>query len=96
VDGVVVTGARTGEAPRRKEVDGVRRQVRVPMWIGSGITAQNLPRDVTRADGIIVGSTFREGGKFLGALDPRWLAGFMESWQRCCRELVPRGNRRSG
>jgi len=96
VDGVVVTGARTGEPPQRKEVDRVRRHARVPVWIGSGITAQNLPRYFTRADGFIVGSTFREGGNFLGALDPRWLAGFMESWQRCCRELVPRGNRRSG
>lgn len=78
VDGVIVTGARTTEPPSRLELRRVKKAAHVPVLIGSGMTAKNLPAHFPLADGFIVGSTFREGGRFLGALEPRRLAAFMK------------------
>lgn len=83
VDGVVVTGPRTGEPPAVKELDRVRRHAHVPVWIGSGITPQNLARYFARADGMIVGSAFRQNGQFLGRVDVQRVEGFMREWRRC-------------
>jgi uncharacterized protein len=76
-DGVIVTGARTTEPPAAAELRRVRSHARVPVLIGSGLTPANLKSYFPLADGFIVGSTFREGGRFLGALEPERLATFM-------------------
>lgn len=78
VDGVIVTGARTTEPPSLSELRRVKRHARVPVLIGSGMTPQNIRPYFKVADGFIVGSTFREQGKFLGALDPQRLNAFMK------------------
>jgi uncharacterized protein len=78
VDGVIVTGARTTEPPNEAELRRVKKQARVPVLIGSGMTPENIGKYFPLADGFIVGSTFREQGRFLGRLDPTRLAGFME------------------
>jgi len=83
VDGVVVTGPRTGEPPAVGELERVRRHASVPVWIGSGITPENLPRYFARADGFIVGSAFRQEGRFLGRVDLQRVEGFMRVWKRC-------------
>jgi membrane complex biogenesis BtpA family protein len=80
VDGVIVTGARTAEPPSLPELRRVKAQARVPVLIGSGLTPQNIRRYFPLADGFIVGSTFREAGRFLGALDPNRLAAFMRAF----------------
>jgi hypothetical protein len=77
VDGVIVTGARTTEPPAVAELRRVKRHARVPVLIGSGMTPENIRSYFPLADGFIVGSTFREGGRFLGALEPRRLERFM-------------------
>ena len=43
-DGVIVTGARTAEPPDARELRRVKKSAKVPVLIGSGITAHNLPR----------------------------------------------------
>jgi len=86
VDGVIVTGPRTGEAPALRELRRVRRHAHVPVWIGSGITPRNLPRYFKEADGFIVGSAFRTGGDFLGSTDPGRLRAFLAVWNRCRSE----------
>ena len=78
VDGVIVTGARTTEPPAVAELRRVKRQARVPVLIGSGMTPDNIRTYFSLADGFIVGSTFREGGRFLGPLEPRRLETFMK------------------
>jgi membrane complex biogenesis BtpA family protein len=82
VDGVVVTGARTGEAPDLAELRQVKEHAGVPVLIGSGLTPENLAAYFPHADGFIVGSTFREGGRFLGALERERLEAFMEVYRR--------------
>src|SRR3954470_3195623 len=69
VDGVIVTGARTTEPPSPAELRCARKAARVPVVIGSGMTAQNMKAYFNLADGFIVGSTFSEGGNFLGDLE---------------------------
>ena len=82
VDGVIVTGARTTEPPSVAELRGVKRHAHVPVLIGSGMTPDNIKTCFPLADGFIVGSTFREGGRFLGALEPERLEAFMKVFRR--------------
>ncbi len=81
VDGVIVTGARTTEPPALPELRRVKRHAHVPVLIGSGMTPDNIKSYYPCADGFIVGSTFREEGRFLGRLDPKRLAAFMRAFR---------------
>ena len=85
VDGVIVTGARTSEPPSVAELRRVKKSARVPVLIGSGMTPENLKSYFPFADGFIVGSTFRQDGRFLGALEPKRLDAFMRVF-RALRE----------
>jgi membrane complex biogenesis BtpA family protein len=78
VGGVIVTGARTTEPPNLTELRQVKKHAYVPVLIGSGMTPQNIRAYFKLADGFIVGSTFREDGKFLGQLDRKRLEQFMK------------------
>ncbi|PYJ03520.1 MAG: hypothetical protein DME25_11985 [Verrucomicrobia bacterium] len=69
VDGVIVTGARTTEPPNVAELRRVKKHAHVPFFIGTYFPL---------ADGFIVGSTFRENGHFLGALERSRLDAFMK------------------
>jgi uncharacterized protein len=82
VDGVIVTGARTTEPPAVTELRRVKKHAHVPVLIGSGMTPENIRTYYPLADGFIVGSTFREGGRFLGSLEPKRLEAFMKVLRR--------------
>jgi uncharacterized protein len=60
-DGVIVSGAATGEPASADEVRDVVRATTVPVLVGSGITPANLARFST-AHGFIVGSSVKQGG----------------------------------
>jgi uncharacterized protein len=80
VDGVIVTGPRTGESPDLRELRRVKESARVPVVIGSGMTPRNISRYMAWADGFIVGSALREDGKFLGRLDLKRLRRFVSAF----------------
>ncbi len=61
-DGVVVTGTHTGEAPLLDDLRAVRAATDLPIFVGSGATADNLADLYPLADGFIVGSALKEGG----------------------------------
>jgi uncharacterized protein len=82
VDGVVVTGPRTGESPELKELKRVGEFTQVPVLIGSGMTSQNISRYMPWADGFIVGSALREDGQFLGRLNPKRLRAFVTAFHK--------------
>ena len=82
VDGVIVTGARTTDPPSVSELRRVKRYAQVPVLIGSGMTPENIRTYFPLADGFIVGSTFRESGRFLGQLERKRLDRFMEVFHR--------------
>src|SRR5262245_6473482 len=67
-DGVIVTGAATGEPASPEEVRDVVREAHVPVLVGSGITPANLARYST-AHAFIVGSSVKQGGIWCNPLD---------------------------
>ena len=70
-DALVVTGARTGEEASEADVARVRAASHGrPVWLGSGVRAETLGRWLSLADGVIVGSDLRDGGRAGGPFDP--------------------------
>ncbi|MBK9126975.1 MAG: BtpA/SgcQ family protein [Phycisphaerales bacterium] len=76
-DGVIVTGVATGSPASVDDVQTVRAAVRVPVWIGSGLTADNLAAYWPHAHAFIVGSSLKVGGVWSNALDLTRIAAFM-------------------
>jgi uncharacterized protein len=68
-DGVIVSGAATGEEASSDEVRDVAQAVRVPVLVGSGLTPKNIAR-FSSAHGFIVGSSMKQGGVWCNPLDP--------------------------
>ena len=77
-DGVIVTSQFTGVKPDQNDLIKAKSVTKLPVLIGSGMTAENIQEYLPLADGFIVGSYFRKGGKFLEQLEPERLHGFMD------------------
>ena len=76
-DAVIVTGTVTGDAPRRADLLAVKKKTRLPVYLGSGVTAANLKSFYATADGFIVGSEFKQGGHWSRAVDAKRVERFM-------------------
>lgn len=61
-DGVIITGSSTGVSADLQELRRVKEQLNIPVIIGSGITDKNVLSYLEYADGLIVGSYFKEEG----------------------------------
>ena len=77
VDGVIVTSQFTGINPDKDDLVKAKSATKLPVLIGSGMTAENIKDYVLLADGFIVGSYFRKDGKFLEKLERERLNKFM-------------------
>lgn len=77
-DAVIVTGTVTGDAPKAEDVRAVKRATRLPVYLGSGVTAENVAGFLADADGFIVGSEFKRGGHWSGAVEARRIQRFMK------------------
>lgn len=82
-DAVIVTGTRTGVHPAMDDLDAVRRSCRLPLYLGSGMTAENLPEYFNRADGFIVGSAFKREGLWHETVDEHRVEDLMSAHARC-------------
>ena len=69
-DGLILTGAATGEAARIDELRAVYAATKLPVLVGSGITAANVKDYLPLADAFIVGSHFKRDGYWENPLDP--------------------------
>ena len=69
-DGLILTGAATGEAASADELRAVHAAVKIPVLVGSGLTADNLKTYLPLADAFIVGSHFKRDGYWENPLDP--------------------------
>ncbi len=67
-DGVIVTGAATGDPCAPADVAAVRDGASLPVLVGSGITPANLAQ-YARAQGFIVGSSVKRAGRWSNPLD---------------------------
>jgi len=79
-DAVIVTGAATGRPASPAEMS-VAKQVadQTPVLLGSGVTAENLPDWLALADGFIVGTALKEGGRTDRPVDPGAVRRFVDA-----------------
>uniref|UniRef100_A0A3B3WNU5 BtpA family membrane complex biogenesis protein n=1 Tax=Poecilia mexicana TaxID=48701 RepID=A0A3B3WNU5_9TELE len=75
-DGVVITGAATGDQADPWELTEVSQSVKIPVLIGSGVTYDNV-ENFLDANGMIIGSHFKHGGHWANAIDPERVKRFM-------------------
>jgi membrane complex biogenesis BtpA family protein len=81
-DAIIVTGAMTGDAPRLEDVAEAREHCDLPIYLGSGATAENLKRFYRAADGFIVGSHFKRNGIWSEPIDVKRVERFMAAHAR--------------
>jgi len=81
-DAVIVTGAVTGDAPKGSDVAEVKSHTSLPVYLGSGVNTANLKEFFPAADGFIVGSEFKEKGKWAGVVDAKRVKRFMAEYNR--------------
>jgi len=86
-DGVIVSGPATGEPTAADELravldarDSCSRQV--PVFIGSGVTADNAAELLELADGAIVGTAVKKGGQTRNRVDTERATELVESVRR--------------
>ena len=76
-DAVIITGATTGDAPQLADLRKSKAATSLPVFLGSGITHKNLRSYLKLADGFIVGSEFKEDGKWFNPIDEKRIHRFM-------------------
>jgi len=69
-DGVIITGSSTGKEPSLTEIRSVKSNVGLPVLAGSGITAENINAYLAYCDAFIIGSYFKQEGKWFNPIDP--------------------------
>jgi membrane complex biogenesis BtpA family protein len=87
-DGVIVTSQFTGINPDKNDLVKAKNATKLPVLIGSGMTAENIQEYLPLADGFIVGSYFRKDGKFLEKLEPDRLDRFMKAFVSARNSLL--------
>jgi membrane complex biogenesis BtpA family protein len=78
-DAVIVSGAATGDEANDAHLRSVKQQCRLPLYIGSGVTADNLDRFFGLADGFIVGTYLKKDGKWTDTVDPKRVERLMSA-----------------
>ncbi len=78
-DAVIVTGSVTGEAPQLADLQGVKNATKLPVFLGSGVTAANVASFKPDADGFIIGSEFKANGHWSGPVDGRRVTRFLKA-----------------
>jgi len=76
-DGVIITGSETGNAASLEEIEAVKREVDMPVFVGSGITLDNVEVYLPITDGLIIGSYFKEKGYWGNPLSQKRVHTFM-------------------
>jgi membrane complex biogenesis BtpA family protein len=82
-DGLIVTGAATGSAAVRADVDTTLAAVpEVPVLVGSGVTAENAAQLLPGTHGVIVGTAVEEGGVTAAPVDSERVSAFVDAARR--------------
>ncbi len=69
-DALIVSGPATGRAPELASVSAVRASVpHVPLFLGSGVDETNARTLLEHADGAIVGTSLKHGGRVSESVD---------------------------
>uniref|UniRef100_A0A0K0FAL6 BtpA family membrane complex biogenesis protein n=1 Tax=Strongyloides venezuelensis TaxID=75913 RepID=A0A0K0FAL6_STRVS len=76
-DGVILTGTSTGKEANVDDIDLVKKSSKLPIFIGSGVTVDNMKK-YCKADGFIVGSHFKYNSDWRNKLDEKNISNFVE------------------
>ncbi len=68
-DGIIVTGTQIGEETPIDLIKRVKQVVKLPVFAGSGVKAENIKEQMQVADGAIIGSSLKEGGILTNPID---------------------------
>lgn len=80
-DGLLVTGARTGEPPTVDDLERARSVGGTPVLVGSGLTADNASVFAPHADGALVGTALKRGER----IDRGRVQEVVEAWRSASR-----------
>jgi membrane complex biogenesis BtpA family protein len=78
-DSIIVTGKATGQPVDFEQLGLVKEASRVPVLVGSGARADNASELLEIADGIIVGSDLKRGGRWQNPIDPTRAKAFIKA-----------------
>jgi len=82
-DGVVVTGTATGEPTSPTDVTAVAEAIRLPVFVGSGVTPENVGEYAGHASALIVGSWLKKAGRWDNPPDAKRVQAMMTALRRC-------------
>ena len=85
---LIVTGSSTGKPPQPADVVEARERCQLPVFVGSGVTLENLEDFLTVSDGLIIGSHFKRDGHWRQAVDPERVQRLMEAANRFTSKSV--------
>jgi len=77
-DGIIITGKKTSDPPDLEVLHNINCKTKLPIILGSGITAENISLYWDYADGFIVGSYFKENGKWYNSVSELKIKDFMK------------------
>jgi membrane complex biogenesis BtpA family protein len=78
-DGVIITGAHTGDPAHESDLASAREACGLPVLVGSGVTPANIGAMFKYADALIVGSSLKRGGHWTGPLDAQRCAAVVKA-----------------
>lgn len=79
-DAIVVSGSATGQAPDLERIHTVKGAAgTTPVYLGSGVTAESVATMLEIADGCIVGTALKRGGRTTDPVDGGLAATFVEA-----------------
>ncbi|MFI6481432.1 BtpA/SgcQ family protein [Nonomuraea sp. NPDC050663] len=81
-DGIIVSGELTGLETAPEDLIAARSRTKGPVYVGSGVTPDNVGRVRDHADGFIVGSYFKVDGLAANPVDEGRVQQFMKSLGR--------------
>jgi membrane complex biogenesis BtpA family protein len=81
-DVLIASGTRTGMPTQTAEIEQVRAGTNLPVLVGSGLTAEQVPELMSVADGAIVGQSLKEQGLWWNPVCPRRVEQLMAAVHR--------------
>lgn len=79
-DALIISGTGTGRVADIADVERVRTACpTAKILLGSGITTENIGKFLRYADGVIVGTSLKVGGKLFNPVDPKRVAALVKA-----------------
>ncbi len=84
-DGLIITGSSTGIPASCNDLKEVRDVSKLPIFVGSGLTTDNLKEYYPYANGFIVGSYLKKDGLWNNEIDVERVRSFINEFRRLNR-----------